>query len=324
MLGHGHVLDVRKAHLLHIFDQRVGQLAIVERFTQRFFAPRTRVDFIDAQRRAQGIALPPLNEPIFIRPNEFVDVPDDGCVLGRRLEEETERISAQTDISMQIPHFVFVMRALTDAWDKYLPHTGRSQRAHLVEAAIPGIEIANHADALGIRRPDGEAGARDAVDGAQLRSEFVVNTAFVAFAKQVQVGFAQCRQEGIGITGAAYVSAVIGDHQVIGVNAIGLFNCALKNIRFGDAFEFDGRFVFFVNGLKFDFCGAGKQSASDQAGAIAKRMQPQQLVWGTVPHFDKTVQFILGQEHGACNLPEANQDAPGKMKGNALPVSTAN
>ncbi len=62
-------------------------------------------------------------------------------------------------------------------------------------AAVPIIEIADDADALGVRRPDGETGSGEAIDDAQLRAEFVIDAALIALAEEIQIRFAERRQK---------------------------------------------------------------------------------------------------------------------------------
>ena len=109
------------------------------------------------------------------------------------------------------------------------------------------------------------------------------------------------------------IARVIGNHQVIGIDPIRLFCRAFENIGLGDAFEFDGWLILLVDGLELHFGCMGQQGAGDQARAIAKRMKSQQLMWGTMPYFNQTAQFFLGQDHRASNLAEAEQNAPGKL-----------
>ena len=57
MLRHRHEFDVREPHFLDVLDQRLGQFAITKRFSLRFFAPRTQMDFVNANGRVQRIPL---------------------------------------------------------------------------------------------------------------------------------------------------------------------------------------------------------------------------------------------------------------------------
>ena len=96
---------------------------------------------------------------------------------------------------MRVANFKFVMRADADARNEYFPDAGRAEQSQGMKPSVPLVEIANDADALRVRRPDGEAGAGHLVNHAQLRAEFFVNTAFIALAEQIQIRFAQRRQK---------------------------------------------------------------------------------------------------------------------------------
>ena len=75
-------------------------------------------------------------------------------------------------------------------------------------APVPMVEIADDADALGVRRPDGEAGAVNAVNHAELRAELVVNFPLVALAEEKQIRFAERGQKRIRVARAARVAAL--------------------------------------------------------------------------------------------------------------------
>src|SRR6266513_31574 len=126
---------------------------------------------VSAVRRAQRIHLTPLLEPCLVTPGELLVVPDDRRILRRHLKKETVRIGFQADLAVQVADFEFVMRALFDAGNENFPYAGGAQRAQLVHPAIPRVEIAHHAYALGIRGPNSETGPGDAVDGAKLGAQ---------------------------------------------------------------------------------------------------------------------------------------------------------
>src|SRR6478735_4917386 len=98
-----------------------------------------------------------------------------------------------------IAHLVFVMRALRHAGNENFPDTGRTHRTHLVKMPIPVVEITDYADALCIRRPDGETGPRDPIHRAQLCAKLVVELAIIAFAEEIEIFLTQRGQEGIRI-----------------------------------------------------------------------------------------------------------------------------
>ena len=129
-------------------------------------------------------------------------VPHDRGVLGRRFEEEPVGIGLEANVPVGIPDFILVVSPFAHAGNENLPHPGSAQRAHGVAAAVPVVEIAHHADALGVGRPDRETGAGDAVDHPQLRAQLFVNPPLVAFAKEIEIGLTQRGQKGIRIAGA--------------------------------------------------------------------------------------------------------------------------
>src|SRR5437879_678712 len=100
-----------------------------------------------------------------------------------------------------------------------------------MKTSVPIVEIADDADALRVRRPDGEARAGNAVNRAQLRAELVVDFPLVPLAEEKQIRLAERRQEGIRIARAAGFSLMIGDDEIVGVDGIRQFSFAFKNIR---------------------------------------------------------------------------------------------
>ena len=56
---------------------------------------------------------------------------------------------------------VLVDLALAEVGDEELPDPGRAAIAHRVAPAVPVIEVADHADPLGVGRPDGEMDAAE-------------------------------------------------------------------------------------------------------------------------------------------------------------------
>ena len=49
-----------------------------------------------------------------------------------------------------------VLFAVRQIGNEQLPHAGRGQQPHRVHAAVPPVEVADHADAIGVRRPHRE------------------------------------------------------------------------------------------------------------------------------------------------------------------------
>ena len=268
---------------------------------------------VDAERRAQRITLPPLRQPGRVRPLKLAVVPDDGRILGRGLEEEAVGISLQHDLALQAADLELVIGPLAHARNEDLPHARQAQRAHLVAAPVPVVEIADHADALSVGRPYREAGARHAVNRAQLGAQLVINPALVPLAEQEQVRLAQRRQERIRVAGAAHAPLLIGDDQVVGVNAVGLGGDAFEETpALWSRFSLNARLVLLVHGLDFDLGGIRQKRPHHHPSAVRQQVHPQHLMGRVLFDIDQALEFFLGQDHDGDNLAEAGRIAPGK------------
>ena len=244
------------------------------------------MDFVDAQWRPQRITLPPLRQPALVGPPELAVIPYNGRVVGRRLEEETVRISLHDDSALQVADFELVSRPLAYPRNEDLPHPRHAQRAHLVAMPIPVIEIADHADPLGVGRPDREAGAGHTIDGAQLGPELVINPALVPLPEQEQIRIPQRRQERIRVTRPANAALLIRNDQVVGINAVRFGGHALEEAGLMQPRELERRFVLLVHGLDFDLGGIRHQRPHQYAGAPGQRVHPQQLMGRVLFDFD--------------------------------------
>ena len=77
---------------------------------------------------------------------------------------------------------------------------------HGVAAAVPEIEVADHADALRSRREDREGDALDAVEHHRMGAELVVEAQMRAFAEQVQIEIGQDRRKAVGVLDSTVVA----------------------------------------------------------------------------------------------------------------------
>ena len=166
-----------------------------------------------------------------------------------------------------------------------------------METPVPVVEIADDADALGVRRPDGETRAGNAVNHAQLRAELLVNFPLVALAEEEQIRFAQRRQKGKRVARAARVAGFIRDDEVVGINLVRRFGKSLEDVGFGNPLQFKRRFVLFVRGLDLNFGGIGQHGADDEARAVAQRLHSEKRVRRLVGQLDQAPEFVFGQQH---------------------------
>src|SRR3954468_22517565 len=167
--------------------------------------------FVDAEWRAKRVLFAAFLQPGVISPLELTIIPNNGSVLRRRLEEGAIGVSLEDNRSVDIFDLVFVKRALSQAGDEQFPNPGRTESAHRVIAAIPSIEIANDTDPLCIGCPNGKACSSGAIDYPKLRPELIVNSLLFALTKQVEVCFAESREERIRIASATDDSLAVSD-----------------------------------------------------------------------------------------------------------------
>ena len=84
-----------------------------------------------------------------------------------------------------------VARAFADARHEQLPDAGRVAQPHRMAPRVPGVEIADDGDALGIRRPDRKARSAHAVDRRHIGAERFGELEVPPFVEQVQVELAE-------------------------------------------------------------------------------------------------------------------------------------
>src|SRR5205085_5457696 len=103
-----------------------------------------------------------------------------------RLEREPERIALLQQSAGSRPDLVLVFLSVGQIRDEQLPDADRREQPHRVHAAIPPVEVANHTDPLGVRRPYREVHTGGAADADAVRPELVERPMMRALAEQVQ------------------------------------------------------------------------------------------------------------------------------------------
>ena len=84
-----------------------------------------------------------------------------------------------------------------------------------MDATVPGIEIADDADALCVGRPDGELHATNAFNFADVRAERIVELVMRAFADQVQLEFGEHGRKGVRVDHFAGAAVVPAEAQAV-------------------------------------------------------------------------------------------------------------
>ena len=213
MLGQGHELDVRKAHLLDVGDQLVGQLAVAQALT-----PRARVDLVDGHGAGVDVAILARLHPLLVPPGVEV-VGDHRGRGGRNLRGARERIGLLEPVATRPLDLELVARPHGDVGNEDLPHARGSQRTHRRRGAIPVVKLADNAHRARVGRPHGKGGAGGLAQlvgvSCHVRAENLPQVLVAALGDQVGVHLAQGRQEAVGIVAHRRVFAV-GDGHAVG------------------------------------------------------------------------------------------------------------
>ena len=86
------------------------------------------------------------------------------AVRGGGFDLQRHRIGLERQQPMRPEDLILIERAARQPRNEQLPHPGLDAFAHRMAPAVPTVEVADHGDALRIRRPDREPHAGDAID----------------------------------------------------------------------------------------------------------------------------------------------------------------
>ncbi len=263
MLHHRQQLDVRESEIGDVVGELVGELAVAQRAVALEWVapPRAEMHLVDRHRPAQRVGGCAALEPLLVAP-DVLRLPDDRRVRRRHLGVEGERVALQPQPAVVRPDLELVLRPLVDARDEQLPDPGRAERAHRVQAPVPGVEVADDRDRARVRRPDGEGGARHAVELADVRAEPLVEVLVPALHREVEVELAEGRQERVRVADGERVPVRILDLELVLER-----QPRLRQQRLPQA----GRILE----LGFDLCSqAGRAPPAPRAAACARRRRP--------------------------------------------------
>ena len=201
MLADRQQLEMGEAEVGGVGDQLVGKLVVGEKAIRRRRAARTR----DGPRRStsasrRGSPWPRVGHIVGVGPDEISGVRDDRGGRGPQLRLEAEGIGLQRQQRAVRPgYLVFVDGACAEVGHEDLPEAAVDALAHLAAPAVPAIEVADDRDAAGVRRPEREKDARDALVHGELRAEPPVELPMRALDQQMIVERAERRTEGVGV-----------------------------------------------------------------------------------------------------------------------------
>ena len=173
-----------EAEFLDVGDQPVGKLEIGQ-FAMALFGhtlPRPGMDFVDRHRRTGGMARLPRRHPGMVAPFELGVVIDDTRGLRRHLAAESIGIDLERqNLAGPRLDLELVKHAFVESGDEDLPHAAAGMQTHRMAPPVPGVEIANDADAPCVGCPDREIDAADTVDLGDVRAHLFIGIEMAAF-----------------------------------------------------------------------------------------------------------------------------------------------
>jgi hypothetical protein len=156
--------------------------------------------FINGNRRPVRDGRGPRRHVLNIVPFEIVGASDDRGGRGAQFGPETERIGLERQqCAVGANDFIFIIYAFADAGGEYLPDSAIDALPHLMAAAIPMIEVADHGHAARIRRPYREQRAFNAFMCHRMRTEPIIETLVRALDQEVVIHRTQHRPVGVGV-----------------------------------------------------------------------------------------------------------------------------
>ena len=163
--------------------------------------PRPEVHLIGAHRLEDRVAQRALSHPVLVGPGVVaLEHPRRG--LRGHLGGEGHRVGPLGHRAVGAVDTQLVEPVVGEAGPEQLPDAGGAQHAHL-RLVAPVIEIADHADALGIGCPHGERHTGDLTVGGReaprVCAQRLPETLVATLGEQVQVDLAQGRQEPVGV-----------------------------------------------------------------------------------------------------------------------------
>ena len=149
VFGQGHRLDMGEAEIGDIGNQLVGQFAVAQIAAAlgEVAAPRAEMDLVDRDRGRAVVALPALGHPGCVLPHMARWRGDHRSGTGRGLRLLGMGIGLQRQQrAIGAEQLVFIEMTGDEAGHEDFPKPAGVPFAHRHAAAVPGVEIADHAD----------------------------------------------------------------------------------------------------------------------------------------------------------------------------------
>lgn len=184
---------MREPQVLDVRRQLCRELAV-----RQTRPPGRQMDLVHGERRLVHRPVPSVRHPLLVLP-AVVRLRHDRSGGGRHLGAPRHRVGAQRVAAVRAHQVELVERALADARNEQLPHTGRTERTHRIRGAVPVVEVPADPHSARVGCPDREAGAGDALNGHRVRAERLPQLLVAALADQVQIELTESGQEAVRV-----------------------------------------------------------------------------------------------------------------------------
>ncbi len=188
-------LNVRVAHFLDIRNQFVRQFAVREPAVVLFGNPfpGAGVQFVNTDGAFLPVGGFTLFDPIGVVPLVVAEVANHGCGIGSKLALKGIRVGLLRPESILPFDLKFILIADFRAGNKPFPDARILDAIHSMNPRFPVIKRTNHANALSIRRPDGEVYALFAIFFQRMSPELFVGAVVSSLSLKEEIEIGQFR-----------------------------------------------------------------------------------------------------------------------------------
>ena len=88
-------------------------------------------------------------------------------------------------------YFKLIQQTLGEFGNEQFPDARVSHRSHPVHTSVPVVEVTDHTDARGVRRPNSKCDSFSATYLGDVRAEFLIDLLVATFAKEMKIDLAK-------------------------------------------------------------------------------------------------------------------------------------
>ena len=146
------------------------------------------MQLVDRNRSGRHVVGGAMGLPLLVPPRIGIEIDHDRGRVWSQFGSESERVGlldpARTHRRMD---GIFVHRADPYMWDEPAPDAGVAVGFEPIFARGPAVEVADHTDRTGTRRPHGKLHSGDAGTSREMRPELFIRPSVGPLSEQVQV-----------------------------------------------------------------------------------------------------------------------------------------